>query len=102
MNNFNLLTSHITGPNSTGTGYNIYKLKPNIEKKISCEFGAAISNMILLDSTNLSIILSALPTTTTTTNSKPFRPENTLVLWDDKKKSSILELTVNEKIVNAH
>jgi hypothetical protein len=92
-NNFNLLTTHITS--CTDTGYNIYKLKPSIEKKITGNLNSTVTNMKLLDSTNLSILLSNNIT-------KPFRPNNTLVLWDDKKKSSILELVIKDTIVDAH
>lgn len=89
---FNQITSHLCC--STNDGFIIYKLSPRIEKKIFTELNGGIGLMNLLDATNLSVLVGG--------GDNPFRAKDTVIVWDDNRKSSILEVEIKEPIKNAY
>jgi WD40 repeat protein len=88
---FNQATSHLCC--STNRGFIIYKLSPKVEKRIFTELHKGVGIMKMLNSSNLSVMVGG--------GDDPFRPDNTLVVWDDHKKSSILEIEIKESDKNA-
>jgi WD40 repeat protein len=89
---FNKMTSHLCC--TTNEGFIIYKLSPKNEKKIYTELNGGVGLMSLLDATNLSVLVGG--------GDNPFRPKDTIIVWDDNRKSSILEIEIREPIKNTY
>ena len=85
---FNQSTTHLCC--STNKGFIIYKLSPSVEKRIFTELHKGVGVMKMLNSTNLSVMVGG--------GENPFRTTDTVVVWDDHKKSSILEIEVKDTI----
>lgn len=87
---FNQETTHLCC--STNKGFIIYKLTPSVEKRIYTELHKGVGIMKMLNATNLSVMVGG--------GDNPFRKSDTVVVWDDHKKGSILEVEVKETIRN--
>lgn len=89
---FNYQATHLTV--ATDTGFIIYKLIPEIERKIFTELHAGVALMKLLNATNMSALVGG--------GDNPFRTKNTVAVWDDHKKSSVLEIEFQQPVNNVH
>jgi len=87
---FNQQKSHLCC--STAEGFIIYKLAPNIEKKIYYEMDGGVGIMKMLNKTNLSVMVGG--------GDAPFSPKDTVVLWDDYKKASVIRIELKEPVRN--
>lgn len=73
-------------------GYLIYSLEPNIEKIQFTEKNGGVGIMKLLHKTNISLLVGG--------GTNPFCSPETLILWDDFLKKSVIEIQINEPIKN--
>lgn len=87
---FNKPGSHLCC--STDTGFSIYKLSPKIENRRCRDMQSGIGLMNMLDASNIAVMIGGGP--------KPFRSPDTVVVWDDRKNSSVLELEAKDAVCN--
>jgi len=87
---FNQQKSHLCC--STTEGFIIYKLSPNIEKRIYESMDGGIGLMKMLNRTNISSMVGG--------GEVPFSPKDTIILWDDEKKSIVIKIELKETIRN--
>jgi WD40 repeat protein len=74
------------------TGYTVYSLTPNIEKKLFVEKGGGVGLVKMLQRTNLSLLVGG--------GANPFSPPTKVVLWDDFKKVALIEFDLKQAVKN--
>lgn len=79
---------------STNNGFIIYITKPSIEKKFITELNGGVGKIRQLKSTNIVGLIGG--------GDEPFRAKDTVVIWDDRKKSTILEIELHEPVKNLY
>lgn len=87
---FNQLGSHLVC--CTDSGYIIYALAPSIERKIHSDRKGGVGIMKMLNKSNIGVIVGG--------GENPFRSKDTMILWDDLKNISIIEVDLREPIKN--
>lgn len=87
---FNQCMTHLTV--STDLGYIIYKLNPELEKKIYHEKNGGVGFMKMLYKTNICVLVGG--------GDNPFRSRDSLFLWDENKKTNVMEVDLREPIRN--
>src|SRR5690349_19432062 len=87
---FNNLITNLTC--STNQGYTIFSLEPALEKKLSVEFDGGVGIMKMFNKSNIVVLVGG--------GDKPFKSKDTFVLWDQRNKSSIMEIDMREPIKN--
>lgn len=87
---FNNLITNLTC--STNQGYTVFSLEPALEKKLSVEFDGGVGIMKMFNKSNIVVLIRG--------SEKPFASKDTFVLWDQKQKSSLIEIDMREPIKN--
>ncbi|QKF94428.1 WD40 repeat protein [Fadolivirus algeromassiliense] len=87
---FNNLITNLTC--CTNQGYTIYSLSPALEKKLSVEFDGGVGIMKMFNKSNIVVLVGG--------GEKPFKSKDTFVLWDQKNKSSLIEIDMREPVKN--
>jgi len=75
-------------------GFIIYGLKPTLEKTIVTELNGGIGHARLLRSTNILGLVGG--------GEEPFRSMDTVIVWNQHKKSKALGIELHEPIKNLH
>ena len=79
---------------STNSGFIIYGLKPSLEKKYITELNGGVGLIRQLKSTNILGLIGG--------GDDPFRAKDTVVIWNDHKKSTVLEIELHEPVKNLY
>lgn len=87
---FNQPVTHLSS--CTENGYAIYSLAPQIEKKIHNDKFGGVGFMKILHRTNIYGLVGG--------GTDPFRSRDIMVLWDDNKSVSVIEIDMKEQIKN--
>src|SRR3990172_5764594 len=77
----------------TNNGFFIFGLKPQIEKKLFQPQDGGVGIMNILLDTNIHLLVGG--------GDKPFRSKDTVILWDQKQKTNLVEIDLREPIKNA-
>lgn len=88
---FNQETTHLTC--CTDLGFIVYTLDPSLEKTCVNNTDGGVGIMKMRFKTNISILVGG--------GDKPFRSKDTLILWDEHKKTNLVEIDLREPIKNA-
>src|SRR3990172_6500027 len=88
---FNNLITNITC--STNDGYIIYSIEPNLEKRLYAKLNGGVGVMKMFNKTNIFLLVGG--------GSQPYKSKDTLVLWDQIKERSLIEIDMKEPIKNA-
>lgn len=88
---YNQLGSHLVV--GTDNGYIVYSLTPNIEKKMHVEKEGGVGLVKMLYRTNCLLLVGG--------GVNPFAPVTKVILWDDYRKSNIIEFDLKKPIRNA-
>jgi WD40 repeat protein len=87
---FNQLGSHLVC--CTDRGYIIYALSPSIERKLFTDMKGGVGIMKMLNRTNIGIVVGG--------SDNPFKSKDIMILWDDLKKASLIEIDLRQPIKN--
>lgn len=88
---FNNIVTNLTC--CTDQGYIVYGLQPDLEKKLYVsELDGGVGIMKMFNKTNIIVMVGG--------GANPFKSKDTLVLWDQLKKQSIIEIDMKEQIKN--
>jgi WD40 repeat protein len=74
------------------TGFVIYSLKPALEKNIVTDLNGGIGKARLLRSTNILGLVGG--------GEEPFRAKDTVIIWNQHKKTKVLGIELNEPVKN--
>jgi WD40 repeat protein len=77
---------------STNEGYIVYSIELNLEKKLYTELDGGVGITKMFKKTNIILLVGG--------GSHPFKSKDTLVLWDQLKKQSLIEIDMKEPIKN--
>ena len=77
----------------TEQGYIIYKLHPDLEKIIYSDLNGGVNFMKNFQKSNISIVNGG--------GDKPFKSKDVLILYDQLKKTNLIEIDMKEQIKNA-
>src|SRR6267378_3793083 len=87
---FNNLITNLTC--STNEGYIVYSIDPNLEKRLYVKLNGGVGVMKMFNKTNIFLLVGGGP--------HPFKSKDTLVLWDQIKERSLIEIDMKEQIKN--
>lgn len=87
---FNNICTNLTC--STDQGYIVYGLSPNLEKKLFMDMEGGVGVMNMFKKSNIVILVGG--------GTKPFKSKDTLLLWDQLSKQTLLEIDMKEPINN--
>lgn len=87
---FNQCMTHLTV--STDMGYIIYSLNPELVKKIHHEKSGGVGIMKMLYKTNICVLVGG--------GENPFRSKDSIIVWDENKRTSAMEVDLREPIRN--
>ena len=87
---FNNLITNLTC--STNEGYIIYSIDPNLEKRLYVKLNGGVGVMKMFNKTNIFLLVGG--------GSHPFKSKDTLILWDQIKERSLIEIDMTEPIKN--
>jgi WD repeat-containing protein 45 len=87
---FNQCMTHMSV--GTDLGCIIYKLNPEFEKKIHHEKNGGVGIMKMLNKSNISVLVGG--------GDNPFRSRDSLFVWDENQRTTIMEIDLREPIRN--
>lgn len=76
------------------TGFIIYSLKPSLDKHFSTDLNGGIGKARLLRSTNILGLVGG--------GEEPFRAKDTVIIWNQHKKSKLLGIEYHEPVKNLY
>ena len=76
----------------TETGFIIYELMPNIERRVFTDMKGSVGLMKLLNRTNICVVVGG--------GANAFEHNDIMILWDDQKKSRLIEIKFKDPIKN--
>lgn len=87
---FNSLTSNLVC--CTDQGYIIYSLRSNFEKKAYVDLSGGVGMAKILDNTNMMVLVGG--------GTKPFKPKESFILYDQRLETPAIEIDMKESIKN--